>query len=181
MIFVKTQIDGLCVVELEPKRDMRGFNARIFSKDLFKEQSLAFSIVQTNQVFSLRKGTIRGIHMQKNPKSEDKLVQCIRGSIFDVAIDLRKESKTYGQTFSKILSWTNKEMVFIPKGVAHGFQSLQDNSVIQYSVSQYYSPKYETGIRWNDPFFHIDWPIEKVIVSEKDSARPDYISYQKVK
>ena len=129
---------------------------------------------------SLTKGAIRGIHMQKAPKSEDKLIQCIKGAIFDVIVDLRLGSKTYGKLIGEIL-YENKKMMYVPKGCAHGFQALEENTIIQYPVSQYYTPNYEMGIRWNDPFFNIKWPVKNVTVSEKDSAWPDFIPHKKMK
>jgi len=175
MIFTKTKIKGVIIIDPESKPDERGYFQRIYDKNEFKKHGIDLKTVQINQSMSLRKGTIRGPHMQKPPKSEDKLMQCIQGSIFDVVVDLRVESKTYGQWIGEILQANGKKL-FIPKGCAHGFQALSDNTIIQYPVSEYYSPSYEIGIRWNDPFFRIDWPIKKVIISEKDSAWPDFIS-----
>ena len=174
MIFTKTKIDGVVIVEMEPKKDKRGYFQRIYDDNEFKKAGINFKFVQVNQSMSFNKGAIRGIHMQKSPKSEDKLIQCINGSIFDVVIDLRLESKTYGKWFGIILL-ANKKMIYVPKGCAHGFQALENNTIIQYPDSQYYTPIYEIGIRWNDPFFNIKWPIKKAILSEKDTRWPDFI------
>jgi len=175
MIFTKSKIDGVIIVTLKPKTDERGYFQRIYDAAEFKKQEISLGIVQINQSMSVSKGTIRGLHMQKSPKPEDKLIQCIKGSIFDVVIDLRSRSKTYGQWLGKVLE-ANKEMIFVPKGCAHGFQALENNTIVQYSTSEYYSPEYETGIRWNDPFFGIEWPLKKAIVSEKDSSWSDFVT-----
>lgn len=175
MIFTKSKIDGVIIITLEPKTDERGYFQRIYDYSFFKKLEMNSKFVQVNQSMSLKKGLIRGIHMQKFPKSEGKLVQCIRGSIFDVVIDLRSRSKTYGQWLGKALE-ANKEMMFMPKGCAHGFQALENNTIVQYSTTEYYSPEYETGIRWNDPFFGIQWPLKKAIVSEKDASWPDFVA-----
>jgi len=169
MIFTKTKIKGLYIIELKPKVDERGYFQRVFDLNEFKKRKINFKMVQANQSMSLKKGLIRGVHMQLPPKSEGKLIQCIKGSIFDLVIDLRLNSKTYGQWFGLTLS-ANKSMIYVPKGCAHGFQALEDNTIVQYPVSEYYSPDYEIGIRWNDPFFKIKWPIKKIIISKKDSS-----------
>mgnify|MGYP001610675715 CR=1 FL=1 len=173
MIFTKTKIQGLYIIEPEPKIDKRGYFQRVYDATEFKKNGINFKIVQANQSMSFKKGLIRGIHMQKPPKSEDKLIQCISGSIFDVTIDLRLNSKTYGQWFGTTLL-VNKGMIYIPKGCAHGFQALENNTIVQYPVSAYYSLEYEIGIRWNDQFFNIKWPVKKVALSKKDSNWPDF-------
>lgn len=172
MIFHKTKIDGLYIIKPELKIDERGYFARIFCEEEFKKNSLVFRIVQANQSLTKRKGTIRGMHFQKPPKAEDKIVFCIQGAIYDVAIDLRQNSPTYGQWVAEELSEENKKMFLIPKGFAHGFQLLTDESEVLYFLSEFYSPEYETGVRWNDPFFNIKWPIENPILSEKDKNWP---------
>lgn len=168
MIFTKTKIKGVFLVDPEPKTDERGYFQRVYCVDEFVEQGIDFKIVQVNQAMSLKKGTIRGPHMQKYPKAEAKLMQCIRGSVFDVSIDLRKESPTFGQWIGNLLTEENKKMIFVPKGIMHGYQALEDGATVQYPVSEFYSPKDVTGIRWDDPFFKIEWPIKKVIASKID-------------
>jgi len=173
MIFKKTKIDGVIIAEPEAKVDERGYFEVIYGHDKFREQNIDLKIVQVNRSLSLRKGTIRGVHMQLPPVSEDKFVQCIKGSVFDVAVDLRKDSKTFGKWVGNILSAKNKEMMLIPKEFGHGIQALEDNSIIEYSVSEYYSPEHILGIRWDDPFFKIKWPIIKnVVLSEADKSWP---------
>lgn len=172
MVITKTRIDGVFIIEPEPRVDHRGYFERIYCAKEFK--SLKFPIVQINQSFSKRKGTIRGPHMQKTPHSEIKLVSCIKGSIFDVVVDIRKSSKTYGQWISNVLSAENQKMTYIPKNVMHGFQSLEDDTIVQYPVSAYYSKPSVRGIRWNDQFFNILWPIKPVITSKIDDSWPLY-------
>lgn len=172
MIFTKTKIEGIYIVEPEPRIDDRGYFQRMYCINEFADQRIDFKIVQVNQAMSLKKGTIRGPHMQKPPRSEDKLTQCTKGSIFDVSIDFRKESPTFGQWVGNMISEKNKKMVFIPKGIMHGYQVLEDDTVVQYPVSQFYSPQNVIGIRWDDPFFKIQWPIKEVIISEIDKSWP---------
>ncbi len=172
MIFIKTKIKGVFLVEPEPKTDERGYFQRVYCVDEFAEHGINFKIVQVNQAMSLKKGTIRGPHMQKFPKSEAKLMQCIRGSVFDVSIDFRKESPTFGQWVGNLLTEENKKMMLVPKGIMHGYQALQDGTTVQYPVSEFYSPKDVIGIRWDDPFFKIEWPIKNVIASEIDKNWP---------
>lgn len=172
MIFHKTKIKGLYIIEPNPKVDKRGAFARNFCKKELTKEGLIFDIAQINQSLTKKEGTIRGMHFQKEPKSESKIVQCLKGKIYDVVIDLRKNSSTYGQWMSKELDDKNKTMFFIPKGFAHGFQTLVDDCVVQYFVSEFYSPEHESGVRWNDPFFNIKWPIKNPILSEKDKNQP---------
>jgi len=172
MIIKKTKIDGVLILEPEPREDSRGYFARVFAKEELKKNGVLFSIVHINRSLSKDNGTIRGIHFQKKPKEEDKIIQCLKGKIFDVALDLRPDSKTYGQWVSETLDPQNKKMLLVPKGCAHGFQTLEEDSVVEYFVTQYYAPSYEQGIRYNDPFFNIDWPIKNAIVSEKDASWP---------
>ncbi len=172
MIFTKTKIEGIYIVEPKPKTDQRGYFQRLYDINEFKDHGIDFKIVQVNNAMSLRRGTIRGPHMQKVPNAEDKLMQCTKGSIFDVSIDFRKESPTFGQWVGNLLTEKNKKMVFVPKGIMHGYQVLEDNTVVLYPVSQFYSPQDVIGIRWNDPFFRIEWPIKKVIASEVDNSWP---------
>jgi len=172
MLFQKTKIQGVYLITQEPRVDARGYFVRTFAKEELKKQGISFRIVHANRSLTIEKGMIRGMHYQLSPKQEDKLVQCVRGSIFDVALDLRKGSQTYGKWFGEVLNAENNKMLLIPKGVAHGFQALEKNCLVEYFVSQYYSPLHERGIRWNDPAFKIDWPMKKVIVSEKDGKWP---------
>lgn len=171
MKVTKTKLENVYIIDPEPRGDSRGYFARVFGKDELKKFNISYgNIVQINRSLTVEKGTIRGLHFQKPPKQEDKIVQCLKGSIFDVALDIRKNSKTYGQWVGCELSEENKRMLLVPKGFAHAFQTLSKNTVVEYFVSQYYSPDKEDGIRWNDPMFNIKWPIKKAIVSDKDAA-----------
>lgn len=172
MKFNKTKIEGLYVIDLEPRVDERGYFTRVYCNNELKDIGVKFNIVQINRSFSKQKGLIRGMHYQKKPYEEDKIVQCLQGEIFDVAIDLRSGSKTFGKWYAQKLSAENKKLMLIPKGFAHGFQALTQNCVVEYFVSEFYTPGSENGIRWDDPKFGIDWPIKKAILSEKDQNWP---------
>jgi len=168
MKFEEAKLKGLCVIEPEIRVDERGYFARIFCKQELSKIGIDFNIVQINRSLNKKQGIIRGMHFQKPPKAEDKIIQCVKGKIYDVAIDLRQDSPTYGEWFAEELSEENKKMFLIPKGFAHGFQTLTDSCEILYFMSEFYSPQYESGVRWNDPFFNIKWPIKDPILSEKD-------------
>lgn len=174
MKITKTKIEGVFIIEPEPREDKRGYLARVFAKEELKKAGIDFSIVHINRSLSKQKGVIRGMHYQKKPKEEDKIIQCLAGKIFDVALDLRSGSKTFGQWVGQIVDPQNKKMLLVPKGCAHGFQTLEKNSVVEYFVTQYYAPDFEEGVRYNDPYFSIDWPIKKAILSEKDANWPDF-------
>lgn len=174
MIFYKTKIKNVFVITPEPREDSRGYFARVFAKEEFKKNGVSFSIVHINRSLSKDKGVIRGLHYQRSPHQEDKIIQCLQGKIFDVALDIRPSSKTYGQWVSQVLDSKSKKMILVPKGCAHGFQTLERNCIVEYFVTAYYAPLYEQGIRYNDPFFNIAWPIKKVILSKKDANWPDF-------
>jgi len=172
MKITQTKISGVYVIELEPREDSRGYFARVFAKEELKKAGIDFSIVHINRSLTVEKGTVRGMHYQKKPKGEDKIIQCLSGKIFDVALDLRRGSKTYGEWVSQTLNPQSKKMLLVPKGCAHGFQTLEKNTIVEYFVTQYYAPDFEKGVRYNDPKFNINWPIKKAIVSEKDANWP---------
>lgn len=172
MKLVKTKIDDVFVIVLDPKIDSRGYFTRVFAKEELKKAGIDFSIVHINRSLSKDKGVIRGIHYQVKPMQEDKIVQCLKGRIFDVVLDLRKNSKTFGKWVGQILDSDNKKMMLTPKGCAHGLQTIEENSLVEYFSTQIFSPENEKGVRYNDPFFKIKWPIKKVIVSEKDKNWP---------
>ena len=176
MLFIETKIKGAFVVELEKYSDDRGFFSRAWCQKEFKEQGIKSQFVQANIGFSKNSGTIRGIHYQIAPFEEAKLVRCIRGAIFDVVLDLRPELPSFKQWFGVELSDENRKMLYVPEGCAHGYQTLVDNTEVFYQVSQVYSPESERGIRWNDPEFDIEWPIdEDLVISEKDQNWPDFM------
>lgn len=172
MKFIETKIKDLYIIEPELKQDERGYFARVFCKEELERIGFDFSIAQINRSLNKKSGMIRGMHFQKYPKSEDKIVQCIKGAIYDVAVDLREDSPTYGGWVSVELSEENKRMFLIPKGFAHGFQSLKDNSEILYFLSEFYSPDYQGGVRFDDPFLNIEWPIKNSFLLERDKNWP---------
>jgi dTDP-4-dehydrorhamnose 3,5-epimerase len=166
-------LDGSWHAEIDPIGDDRGFFARIWDEADFAAVGAAVRNVQTNLSYNRRKGTIRGLHWQVEPYGETKFVRCTRGSVFDVAVDLRPGSPTYRRWQGVVLSAEERNLVFVPAGCAHGYQALEDDAEVSYQVSHAYVPGSEHGIRWNDPAIGIEWPItEDVIVSAKDAAWP---------
>lgn len=174
MIFTKTNLNGAYVIDIEKKEDNRGFFARTFCAQEFLSNELDSTFVQANTSFNYKKGTLRGMHFQKSPYEEDKLVRCTKGSIFDVIIDLRKDSPTYKKWFGVELSEENRKSLFVPKGFAHGYMTLEDNSEVTYLVTEFYTPEADSGIKFNDPAFNIEWPMDPVVISEKDANHPTY-------
>lgn len=174
MLFSETPLRGAHVIELEKRGDERGFFARLFCQEEFASHGLATRIVQANNSASAHRGTLRGFHYQLAPKAEAKLVRCIRGALHDVIIDLRRDSPTFGRHFGAELTSENRRMLYVPKGFAHAFLTLEDATEVIYLVDEFYSPDRERGIRWNDPKFGIQWPIEPVVISEKDRSYPNF-------
>ena len=175
MIFKETKLKGSFIIEIEKLEDSRGFFARAWCQKEFEAMGLVPEIVQSNISFNKKRGTVRGMHYQAAPFEETKLVRCTRGRIFDVIIDLRPTSITYKQWTSVELTGDNYKMFYVPKGFAHGYQTLTDNAEVCYHVSQFYIANAERGVRYNDPAFGIEWPIKaERIISEKDNNWPDY-------
>ncbi|MGK7393535.1 MAG: dTDP-4-dehydrorhamnose 3,5-epimerase [Candidatus Cyclobacteriaceae bacterium M3_2C_046] len=174
----KTKIDGVYFFTLQPREDERGFFMRVYDQTLMQDHGLDMNWVQENQAKSIQMHTLRGLHLQMPPQAETKLVRCIKGKIQDVWVDLRKKSSTFGQWDSIILSEENKKMVFIPKGFAHGYLSLEDNSEVIYKVDQAYAPQAEAGILWNDPELGIGWEVDKPILSPKDQKQPTFSDFK---
>jgi dTDP-4-dehydrorhamnose 3,5-epimerase len=160
------------VLVLKPRRfaDVRGYFVETYNAQLFRQSGIVVHFVQDNQSFSLHKGTIRGLHFQLPPAAQAKLVRVLRGSIFDVAVDLRLASPTYGQWIAEQISAESGEEIFVPRGFAHGFCTLEPNTEVTYKVDSYYAPASESGITWNDPSLNIPWPIglNEAILSDKD-------------
>lgn len=175
MKFTKTNIEGVFIVGLEPHYDERGKFSRVFCKKEFNAIGVEKDFVQVNHSFTKKKGTVRGLHMQNSPKEEAKLIKCISGKVFDVAVDMRKDSSTYLQWTSVELSKENMKMIYIPEGCAHGFQTLEDNSEMLYFHSEYYSPEYEKTISFRDKQLNIAWPLEVAEISEKDFNAKDAV------
>jgi len=174
MLFNETKLKGAYIIDIESIPDNRGFFARTFCMNEFAAMSLDNRIVQCNISYNKKKGTIRGMHYQVAPHEESKLVSCARGRIFDVVIDLRADSATYCQWTAVELSGENFKMIYIPKGFAHGFQTLEDETVVCYQMTAFYCPGAARGVRWNDPAFGIAWPLEPLVISEKDRQYPDF-------
>lgn len=174
MIFKETSLKGAYIIELEPLADERGFFARGFCRNEFEEKGLNPDIAQCSISYNKKRGTLRGMHYQAAPYEEIKLVSCPRGDIYDVIIDLRRDSPTYCRWFAVELSAENYRMLYVPEGFAHGFQTLEDDTVVNYKMSGSYNPDYARGVRWNDPAFGIKWPVELTIISEKDKNIPDF-------
>ena len=168
MIIRELDIRGVLEIIPEPKSDNRGFFMRVYDYDLFNEKGIRHTWIQENHSRTERKGIIRGLHFQISPYSETKLVRCVRGAIYDVAADLRKDSATFGHWIARELSEENMKMLLIPKGFAHGFCSLTDLTDVIYKVDAVYSPEHEKGIIWNDSDLGIRWPAENPVLSEKD-------------
>lgn len=178
MKFTETKLKGVCIIEIEKMNDERGFFAREWCQREFQEHGLNEKVAQSSISFNIKKGTLRGMHYQIFPYEEAKLVRCTKGLIYDVIIDLRADSPTFKESFGIELSSENYKMLYIPEGFAHGFITLSDNTEVLYKISEFYTPGSARGLRWNDPAFNISWPMEPLVVSERDRDYPDFSSEQ---
>lgn len=170
MIVQPTPLHKAVLLVKEPIRDDRGYFSRSFCKKTLAEHGISFDMVQSNEAFNHSARTLRGMHFQLPPFSEEKIVTCYHGEIYDVIIDLNVASPTYGKWFGVNLSSENGLSLYVPKGFAHGYVTLTDQAGIHYMVSEYYSPSYESGVRWDDPAFGVEWPFsDHLIISKKDS------------
>jgi dTDP-4-dehydrorhamnose 3,5-epimerase len=175
VIFRETAIAGAFEVEPEVIEDERGYFARTFAVDEFASHGLVTAVVQCNLSYNTHRGTLRGVHFQAPPCGECKLVRCTRGAIYDVLVDLRPDSPTQCEWVAIELTSENRRMVYIPEGLAHGFQTLEDGSEIFYQMSQAYIPTHARGVRWNDPAFGIEWPlVDQRVISQKDQSYADF-------
>ena len=174
MMFTETKLKGAFIIEPEKFEDERGFFARTFCRKEFEAHGLNPNLVQCNISFNKKRGTVRGMHFQVKPYEEAKLVSCLRGAIYDVIIDLRPNSPTYRQWVAVELSGENFRLLYIPEGFAHGFQTLQDNTVVFYQMSESYHPESSRGLRWDDPVFGIKWPISVKSISTRDRTYPSF-------
>lgn len=174
MIFKDTALRGVFLVEPERLEDARGFFMRTFCREEFRAHGIDFPVAQANVSFNPRKGTLRGLHYQAEPHGEAKVVSCTRGSLFDVLVDLRRDSPTFRQHVAEVLSAANRRMFCAPKGVAHGFLSLEDDTEVSYLMSEPYHPASGRGVRWDDPAFGIRWPGPVKVISDKDRSYPDF-------
>lgn len=172
MKIVATDIEDLFIIEPQVFGDSRGWFMESWSQKKMEEAGLFYNFVQDNHSFSALKGTLRGLHFQKGSSSQAKLVRCVKGAVFDVAVDLRKNSKTYKKWVGCILSEENKKQFLIPRGFAHGFLTLTDNVEFVYKADNYYDPQADRNIIWNDEEINVDWGIENPILSEKDKKAP---------
>jgi dTDP-4-dehydrorhamnose 3,5-epimerase len=172
MKLVKTKIDGLFILETDRFDDKRGYLSKFFDKDFLNDKGIKFNLTQVKYTYTKSKGTIRGMHFQKKPYEEDKIVHCTKGEIYEVAIDIRKKSKTYGKWFGMKFSENDNKSFLIPKGFAHGYQALTNNCEMLYLMTGKFSQKSNTGYRWNDPYFDIKWPIKPTVIAEKDNIWP---------
>jgi dTDP-4-dehydrorhamnose 3,5-epimerase len=173
--FTETTLQGAYILDIEPIEDERGFFARSWCREEFGAQGLHCTFVQSNISFNKTKGTLRGMHYQVKPNEEAKLVQCTRGAIYDVIIDLRSQSRTFKQWVAVELTAANHRMLYVPEGLAHGFQTLEDDAEVFYLMSEFYHPECAQGVRWDDPAFGITWPqSDRRIISDKDNAYPDF-------
>lgn len=172
MKLIDTKLDGVKIIEPKVFKDNRGFFMESFNFKKFAELGLEFDFIQDNHSLSVDKDVIRGLHYQLNPMAQTKLVRVITGAIYDVAVDIRKDSPTFGKWVGVTLSEDNHRMLVVPKGFAHGFCTLKENTHVQYKVDDYYSAENDKGILWNDPMLAIDWPTSNPILSEKDAKQP---------
>jgi dTDP-4-dehydrorhamnose 3,5-epimerase len=176
MKFLPTPLKDAYLIELEPTGDERGFFARLFCAEEFENAGLVANFCQVNNSLSAKKGTLRGLHYQLPPSAEAKLVRCIAGAVWDLILDLRPHSATFGHSFGAQLDSKNRTMMYVPRGFAHATLTLEDNVEILYLVSDSYNRAREKGIRWNDPRFSLKWPIEPVEISTKDANWPNFNS-----
>ena len=181
MKFIKTKFKNCYIIEIERQNDDRGFFARSWDSKIFEKYNLDTEIVQCNISFNLKKNTIRGMHYQISPYEESKLVRSTKGKIMDVVIDLRPNSITFKKWLSVELSEDNFRTLYIPKGMAHGFQTLVDNTEVFYQMTQKYMPEFAKGIRWNDTVFNIKWPNKLSIISNKDNEYDDFLDSEEIK
>lgn len=172
MIFSESALAGAFVIDPERRGDERGYFARTFCAREFADHGLATNFVQANTSLSAEAGTIRGLHFQRAPAEEAKLMRCIAGAMWDVIVDMREGSPTYLKSFHTELTPENGRQLYVPKGFAHGFQTLKPNTIAAYMVDEFYTPGVEEGLRYNDPALGLDWPHEVTTVSEKDQSWP---------
>ncbi len=172
MDFIETELQGAFLIKPKILKDERGGFTRVFCKQDFKQIGHSKDFVQFNHSFNINRGTLRGMHYQESPHSEIKLIRCIRGSVFDVIIDIRKSSPTFLKWHGTVLSEENKDMIYVPEGFAHGFITLEENSELLYHHTSFYEPKSERGIRYDDSIINIEWPEAIISISDKDRNYP---------
>jgi dTDP-4-dehydrorhamnose 3,5-epimerase len=175
MIFLETPLQGAFLVELQLHADERGFFARTWCQREFEEHGLETRLVQCSVSFNQYAGTLRGLHFQAAPYEEVKLVRCTSGAIFDVIVDLRPTSPTFAGHYAVVLSPSNRRMLYVPRGFAHGFQTLENDTEVAYQMSEFYQPEHSCGVRWNDPAFGVSWPpAQNRTIAARDQSYPDF-------
>jgi len=172
MNIIKTKFEDAVLIEPKVFGDHRGFFTESYNKEMFQQNGIDMDFIQDNHSLSQQPGTLRGMHYQLNNKAQTKLVRVTRGAIYDVIVDIRKGSPTYGEWQGFILSADNKRQLLVPKGFAHGFCTIVENTEVQYKVDELYSPEHDRGIAWNDPALNIDWPFNSPVLSDKDTKHP---------
>ncbi|MMZ50425.1 dTDP-4-dehydrorhamnose 3,5-epimerase [compost metagenome] len=172
MKVIPLKLEGAKIIEPVVHDDQRGFFMESYNEQIMNENGITHAFIQDNQSLSVETGVIRGLHYQLNPKAQTKLVRVISGAIYDVVLDIRKTSPTFGQWVGVILSENNKRQLLVPKGFAHGFCTIVPNTQVLYKVDEYYSPENDRGILWNDPALGINWPTSLPILSDKDKCHP---------
>jgi dTDP-4-dehydrorhamnose 3,5-epimerase len=172
--FEETKISGVFEIQLDPRPDERGFFARTWCKEEFRDQGLSASLVQCSVSLSTRKGTLRGMHYQAAPFPETKVVRCTQGAIYDVVLDLRPQSVTFKDWIAVLLTAENRNMVYVPAGCAHGFLTLKDETEVFYQMSEFYNPESARGVRWDDAAFRIVWPEKVEVISDRDRTYPNF-------
>ena len=175
MIFTETKLKGVYIIDVKRMDDERGFFGRSWCRKEFDFYGLNSNAVQANVSYNKKKATLRGMHYQKAPFSETKTIRCTSGAIYDVVMDLRHDSETYLEWFGIELTDESFRMLYVPEGFAHGFITLKDHSSVHYMVTAFYNPAAEAGIRYDDPTFNVTWPVQPLIVSEKDRNHPSFI------
>lgn len=174
MKFTETPLPGAYLIDLEMRGDERGFFARVFCEREFAAHGLVTSFVQVNTSKSAERGTLRGMHFQLAPKAETKIVRCIHGALYDQILDLRPDSPTFGRSFGAAITAENRRMMYVPKGFAHGFITLEPDTEAFYFVDEFYAPELERGVRFDDPKFGLSWPIPPAVLSDKDRGHRDF-------
>ena len=176
MKFTETELPGAWFVDVEPHSDERGFFARTWCRREFEEHGIDSDFVQASVSYNRVAGTLRGMHFQRAPFDETKLVRCVSGAIYDVIVDLRRDGETFGRSLGVELSAANRRALLVPKGFAHGFVTLADNSEILYQISAFYTPGHAGGLRYDDPALSIEWPVPIRVINDKDRSWPDFAS-----
>ncbi len=174
MIFTETPLQGAYIIDLEAQCDERGFFARTYCRREFADHGLDFEIVQANLSYNLKAGTVRGIHWQNEPARESKLVRCIQGAFHYVIVDLRPQSSSYGRHFALELSAENQRALFLPESFGNGFQSLRDETIVEYQMGEFFTPSCAGGYRFDSPDLDISWPLPVSVISERDLAWPHF-------